>query len=120
MVNVGDEVRLDTDVLEIETDNATVWFPSTVKGIVMRLYVQPGQYLEFGQPILQVQFNPSLPDLRAESLCPNCGSVPTSNNVLHSQVSDEGTDVWVFLAHCKQCDLKLQRLSTCTPWIPYQ
>ena len=68
LVDVGDEVRLDTDVLEIETEMATVWFPSTRKGIIMRVYVHPGQYLEFGQPILQVQVNPHLPDLRTESV----------------------------------------------------
>ena len=42
MVDIGDEVRRDTDVLEIETDKATVCVPSTGKGIVVRLYVQPG------------------------------------------------------------------------------
>lgn len=62
MVDIGDEVRRDTDVLEIETDKATVFVPSTGEGIVVRRYVQPGQYLEFGQPILQVQLNPKLPD----------------------------------------------------------
>lgn len=55
LVSVGDTVKPDQPVLEIETDKATIEVPISVGGTVKEVLVSEGEKVEVGQVILTVE-----------------------------------------------------------------
>ncbi len=54
MVKVGDTIKKDQPVLEIETDKAVLEVPSTVNGIVKEILIKSGTEVKVGQIILKI------------------------------------------------------------------
>ena len=55
MVNVGDKIKKDQVVLEIETDKATVEVPSEVNGTVKEIKIKEGDKVKIGSTILLIE-----------------------------------------------------------------
>ena len=55
MVNVGDAVKKDQAVLELETDKATIEVPSSLDGVIKEIKVKPGEKVKVGQTIFVVE-----------------------------------------------------------------
>jgi pyruvate dehydrogenase E2 component (dihydrolipoamide acetyltransferase) len=55
LVSVGDKIKVDQSVLEIETDKATVEVPSEVEGVVKEVLVKDGDQAKVGDVILKVE-----------------------------------------------------------------
>src|SRR4249919_1628885 len=58
LVNVGDTVKADQPIVELETDKATIEVPSAVGGVVAELKVKVGDKLKVGQVILVLRDGP--------------------------------------------------------------
>jgi pyruvate dehydrogenase E2 component (dihydrolipoamide acetyltransferase) len=54
MVNVGDTIKRDQPVLELETDKATIEVPSSVAGVVKEIRVKKGEKVKVGAIVLTV------------------------------------------------------------------
>jgi pyruvate dehydrogenase E2 component (dihydrolipoamide acetyltransferase) len=54
LVNVGDTVKRDQPVLELETDKATIEVPSSVAGVVKEIKVKAGDKVKVGSPVLML------------------------------------------------------------------
>ncbi|WP_353057930.1 2-oxo acid dehydrogenase subunit E2 [Propionimicrobium sp. PCR01-08-3] len=54
LVSVGDEVRVNDILVEIETAKSLVELPSPVSGTVRRLLAEVGQTVEVGTPIIEI------------------------------------------------------------------
>jgi pyruvate dehydrogenase E2 component (dihydrolipoamide acetyltransferase) len=52
LVNVGDVVKVDQSVLELETDKATIEVPSSIAGKVAEIKVKTGDKVKVGQVVL--------------------------------------------------------------------
>lgn len=52
LVNIGDTIKVDQPILELETDKATVEVPSSVSGVVQAIHIQAGHSVKVGQLIL--------------------------------------------------------------------
>lgn len=52
---VGDEVRADDNVMEIETDKTTVGVPTPVSGVIEEIYVQDGDTVKAGQQLFKLK-----------------------------------------------------------------
>ena len=57
LVKVGDTVRREQAVIELETDKATVEVPSSVEGVITDLKVKKGDKVKVGQVIFTVSDN---------------------------------------------------------------
>lgn len=55
LVSEGDKVEVDQNVIEIETDKASVEVPSDVSGIVKKIHVNEGDTAEVGSVILSLE-----------------------------------------------------------------
>ena len=55
LVKVGDTIAVDQNVLELETDKATVEVPSSVAGRVTDIKVKPGDKVQVGAVVLVVE-----------------------------------------------------------------
>src|ERR1051325_2428626 len=55
MVNVGDAIKKDQPVLELETDKATIEVPSSLDGVVKEIKVKAGEKAKVGQTILVIE-----------------------------------------------------------------
>ncbi len=55
LVRPGDAIKVDTPLITLESDKATMEVPSTVAGIVRELKVKVGDKITEGAPILSVQ-----------------------------------------------------------------
>lgn len=53
-VTVGDDVRVNQILLEVETAKAAVELPSPYAGTVVELLAEPGQTVPVGQPIIRI------------------------------------------------------------------
>ena len=53
-VSVGDEIRVDQPIAEVETAKSTVEVPSPYAGIVAELHGKPGETLDVGKPLISV------------------------------------------------------------------
>ena len=58
-VAVGDEVTVNQTIVEIETAKSLVDLPSPWSGVVTRLLVEPGQTVDVGTPIIEVDTDPA-------------------------------------------------------------
>ncbi|WP_255771723.1 dihydrolipoamide acetyltransferase family protein [Pseudarthrobacter sulfonivorans] len=54
LVSVGDEVRVDQPIAEVETAKSVVEVPSPYAGVVAELHGEPGQTLDVGKPLISV------------------------------------------------------------------
>ena len=54
LVSVGDEIRVDQPIAEVETAKSLVEVPSPFAGIVAELHGEPGQTLDVGKPLISV------------------------------------------------------------------
>ncbi len=54
LVAVGDTVVADQDILELETDKATVTVPTSVSGVIKEVHVKPGDQVKIGQLVLSL------------------------------------------------------------------
>jgi pyruvate dehydrogenase E2 component (dihydrolipoamide acetyltransferase) len=54
LVKVGDTIKQDDIVLEIETDKATIEVPSTVSGVITDVFVKEGDKATVGQVVIKV------------------------------------------------------------------
>jgi pyruvate dehydrogenase E2 component (dihydrolipoamide acetyltransferase) len=52
LVSVGDTIKVDQSVLELETDKATIEVPSSVTGVVKEIRVKAGEKVKVGQVVL--------------------------------------------------------------------
>ena len=59
LVKVGDVIKADQPVIELETDKAVFEVPSTEGGEVKELNVKEGEKIKIGQVILKVESNGS-------------------------------------------------------------
>jgi pyruvate dehydrogenase E2 component (dihydrolipoyllysine-residue acetyltransferase) len=57
LVKVGDKIKKDQALLELETDKAAIEVPSPVGGTVQQVHVKEGQKVKVGQTILSVEEN---------------------------------------------------------------
>ena len=55
LVKVGDRIKAEQPVLELETDKATVEVPSSVAGTVKEIRVETGRKVKVGEPVLVVE-----------------------------------------------------------------
>lgn len=62
LISEGDEVRINDILVEIETAKSLVELPSPVSGRVVKLLAAPGETVEVGKPIVQIDDgSPSAP-----------------------------------------------------------
>src|SRR5688572_14365766 len=54
LVKVGDEIRVDQPIAEVETAKSMVEVPSPYAGTVAVLHGEPGQTLDVGRPLISV------------------------------------------------------------------
>jgi 2-oxoisovalerate dehydrogenase E2 component (dihydrolipoyl transacylase) len=54
LVAVGDEIRVDQPIVEVETAKSVVEVPSPYAGTVAELHGEPGQTLDVGKPLISV------------------------------------------------------------------
>src|SRR5688572_1171502 len=54
LVSVGDEIRVDQPIAEVETAKSMVEVPSPYAGTVAVLHGEPGQTLDVGKPLISV------------------------------------------------------------------
>ena len=54
LVRVGETLAKDQGVVELETDKATVEVPSTVAGVVRSIAIKPGDRVQAGALVLEV------------------------------------------------------------------
>src|SRR5687768_2356401 len=54
LVAVGDEIRVDQPIAEVETAKSMVEVPSPYAGTVAELHGEPGQTLDVGKPLISV------------------------------------------------------------------
>jgi pyruvate dehydrogenase E2 component (dihydrolipoamide acetyltransferase) len=55
LVNVGDAINPQQDVIEIETDKAVIPVPCSVGGKVSKIHVKPGQTVKVGEVLLTLE-----------------------------------------------------------------
>ena len=68
LVSVGDTLELEQEVMELETDKATVFVPSDVEGVVTGVNCDGGDTIAVGQVILSVEpATASAPEAPVES-----------------------------------------------------
>ncbi|MGE0268111.1 MAG: 2-oxo acid dehydrogenase subunit E2 [Candidatus Omnitrophota bacterium] len=54
-VSVGDTVKKDQDLLELETDKASLPVPSPVNGVIKEILIETGQDVEIGQVVMRIE-----------------------------------------------------------------
>lgn len=52
LVEVGETVELNADLVEVDTTKATVVLPSPATGVVVELHATPGQTVPVGDPLV--------------------------------------------------------------------
>ena len=55
LVNEGDFVKPQQDVIEIETEKAVIPVPSSLGGKVAKIHVKPGETVKVGQVLLSLE-----------------------------------------------------------------
>ncbi len=60
-VSVGDVVKAEQGILELETDKATVEVPTPTAGTVTKILVNPGDSIAIGQVILEIETGAAAP-----------------------------------------------------------
>lgn len=81
MVKVGDHIQIDTPLLTLESDKASMEIPSSDVGIVKNIYVKIGDKVSKGQPILQIE------SAQSSSQAPTQVSAPQATETKIEQVT---------------------------------
>ena len=55
LVGVGDQIRKEQGILEVETDKATVEVPSSHSGRILQIHVQSGETVKVGQTLITIE-----------------------------------------------------------------
>ena len=55
LVREGDVVAADQDLIEVETDKATMPIPSPDAGKIVKVLVKEGDTIEVGAPIMEIE-----------------------------------------------------------------
>jgi pyruvate/2-oxoglutarate dehydrogenase complex dihydrolipoamide acyltransferase (E2) component len=55
LVEVGDVVELNADLVEVETTKATTILPSPAAGEIVELHAEPGQIVPVGDPLVSFE-----------------------------------------------------------------
>ena len=76
LVKVGDTVKVDQSVLEMETGKATVEIPSTVAGVVTQIHVKEGSKAKVGQVILSLDGAAAAPAAAPKAEAPKKAPAP--------------------------------------------
>jgi 2-oxoisovalerate dehydrogenase E2 component (dihydrolipoyl transacylase) len=84
-VAVGDTVEVNQTIVEIETAKSLVDLPSPWSGVVTRLLVEPGQTVDVGTPIIEVDTDPhgSAPDVEEPPATTGAVASPSGGAVEH-------------------------------------
>src|SRR6185295_12742052 len=70
-VNEGDTVKADQDLLEVETDKATMPIPAPQAGKITKVLVKEGDTIEVGAPIMEIEASSADTDTsKAKSAAP--------------------------------------------------
>ena len=75
-VKPGDDIKVNTILVEIETAKAAVELPSPWEGKVTELLVQPGQTVDVGAPIIVIDVDPNGTAAPAAPSTADSGAVP--------------------------------------------
>jgi len=67
LVSEGDTIAVDQEIVEIETDKATIPVPSPTAGKVLKILVNEGDTLNIGAPILEIEAAAEAPNAAAPS-----------------------------------------------------
>lgn len=62
LVAVGDEIKVNDPIVEVETAKSVVELPSPYAGTVTALLVEPGQTVEVGSPIIEFETADAAPE----------------------------------------------------------
>lgn len=68
LVKVGDFVKKDQGVVEIETDKATIEVPSTLEGKITKLLVKAGDKVKVGETIMVVEEESTQTETKSETV----------------------------------------------------
>ncbi len=82
LVKVGDEIRVDQPIAEVETAKSVVEVPSPFSGVVAVLHGEAGQTLDVGKPLISVEAVPAAVDAPAPLVEPVETTAEGSGNVL--------------------------------------
>lgn len=55
---VGDEIQVDQNVMEIETDKTTVGVPTPMSGVIEEIFVKDGDTVKAGQDLFKIKPGP--------------------------------------------------------------
>ncbi len=91
LVKAGDTVEVDTPLISLETDKATMDVPSTSSGRVAELAVKKGDRVSKGTPIVTVETaGAAMPAPIAKEAAPVRASTPAVGKALEVRVPDLG------------------------------
>ncbi|MBZ0166925.1 MAG: FAD-dependent oxidoreductase, partial [Candidatus Omnitrophica bacterium] len=77
MVKVGDQIEKGADLIELETDKASLPVPAPVGGVIKEILVQTGQDVKIGAPIMRIEASAeSAPSPEKPSPAPEKKSAP--------------------------------------------
>lgn len=79
LVAPGDQVQVDQNVLEIETDKATIEVPSTVSGTVKEVLVKEGEKAKVGQTLFTIDDGSDSRETKVEKPQPEVKEVKKEN-----------------------------------------
>lgn len=87
MVKVGDKIKKGQDILELETDKASLPVPSPVDGIVQEILVKAGQQVLIGAVVLKVDATgpAAKPAAPAPSAKPAVSAPPAAQEIPQTQ-----------------------------------
>ena len=58
LVSVGDTVKKNQDLLELETDKASIPVPSPADGVIKEILIKTGQDVKIGQVVMKIEEDP--------------------------------------------------------------
>ena len=87
LVNVGDEIKVDQPLVELETDKATFEVPSTESGTVKEINVKEGDTIRIGAVILKVETNGAEEKKEADTV--KMESTPKQEEIKTEEVKTE-------------------------------
>lgn len=96
LVSVGDKIKIDQPVIELETDKAMFEVPSTEEGTVKEINVKEGQSIKIGSVILKLESNGSENKKETETITEKKDEVKEENksaDILKSEPTAENKSV---------------------------
>ena len=90
MVAVGDEIKLNQPIVEVETAKAAVEVPSPFAGVVTRLHYEAGTTVDVGAVIISVDTEPGAGELPAEVMAEVVSEHPEVADMVPPRPAGEG------------------------------